>query len=199
TFDTKQHELLFVGNLIAAQNIRVNTVDLSTSGQQSMADVKPTDVADHHPAGVDAVFTGDRGSAEVVQGTTCVGDEPSSTHDRGSLVRRARRKLGLGLQPRTRSTERCARPGATRSPPGSRHPAGRDHHQFGDQRLDSLHPAIGPPPRPPRYDSNSRSSLAGRTKSRVGGRVSSRADRSGLESVALSAGSPNQPRPAVTV
>jgi uncharacterized protein (UPF0261 family)/ABC-type branched-subunit amino acid transport system ATPase component len=63
TFDTKQNELLFVGNLIAAQNIRVNTVDLSTSGRQSMADVKPTDVADHHPAGVDAVFTGDRGSA----------------------------------------------------------------------------------------------------------------------------------------
>jgi uncharacterized protein (UPF0261 family)/ABC-type branched-subunit amino acid transport system ATPase component len=63
TFDTKQHELLFVGNLIAAQNIRVKTVDLSTAGQLSMADVKPTDVAAHHPAGSDAVFTGNRGSA----------------------------------------------------------------------------------------------------------------------------------------
>jgi uncharacterized protein (UPF0261 family)/ABC-type branched-subunit amino acid transport system ATPase component len=63
TFDTKQHELLFVGNLIAAQNIRVKTVDLSTSGQPSMTDVKPGDVADHHPEGSNAVFTGDRGSA----------------------------------------------------------------------------------------------------------------------------------------
>ncbi len=63
TFDTKQHELLFVGNLIAAQDIRIKTVDLSTSGQPSMTDVKPGDVADHHPEGSNAVFTGDRGSA----------------------------------------------------------------------------------------------------------------------------------------
>jgi len=63
TFDTKQRELSFVGNLIVAQNIRIKTVDLSTSGQPSMADVKPTDVATHHPAGTDAVFTGERGSA----------------------------------------------------------------------------------------------------------------------------------------
>ncbi|UCD79353.1 MAG: ABC transporter permease [Desulfobacterales bacterium] len=63
TFDTKQRELMFVGNLIAAQNIRVKTVDLSTSGQPSMADVKPSDVAAHHPKGSGAVFTGDRGSA----------------------------------------------------------------------------------------------------------------------------------------
>lgn len=63
TFDTKQRELSFVGNLIAAQNLRVKTVDLSTSGQPSMADVKPTDVAAHYPAGAAAVFTGDRGSS----------------------------------------------------------------------------------------------------------------------------------------
>lgn len=63
TFDTKKTELLFVGDLIADQNIRVKTVDLSTSGQPSMADVKPADVAAHHPAGTNAVFTGDRGTA----------------------------------------------------------------------------------------------------------------------------------------
>ena len=63
TFDTKQRELSFVANLIAAQNIRVKTVDLSTSGRPSLADVKPTEVAACHPEGVDAVFTGDRGSA----------------------------------------------------------------------------------------------------------------------------------------
>ena len=63
TFDTKQRELSFVDNLIAAQNIRVKTVDLSTSGQPSVADIKPADVAAHHPSGVNAVFTSERGSA----------------------------------------------------------------------------------------------------------------------------------------
>jgi uncharacterized protein (UPF0261 family)/ABC-type branched-subunit amino acid transport system ATPase component len=63
TFDTKQRELSFVANLIAGQNIRVKTVDLSTSGQASVADVKPADVAAHHPGGSAAVFTGDRGSS----------------------------------------------------------------------------------------------------------------------------------------
>ena len=63
TFDTKQRELSFVDNLIEAQNIRVRTVDLSTSGQPSVADVKPADVAAHHPSGVNAVFTSERGSA----------------------------------------------------------------------------------------------------------------------------------------
>ncbi|MCP4626884.1 MAG: ABC transporter permease [bacterium] len=63
TFDTKQTELSFVRDLIAAQNIRVKTVDLSTSGQPSTAEVKPADVAAHHPSGTDAVFTGDRGTA----------------------------------------------------------------------------------------------------------------------------------------
>jgi uncharacterized protein (UPF0261 family)/ABC-type branched-subunit amino acid transport system ATPase component len=63
TFDTKQRELSFVANLIAAQNIGVKTVDLSTSGRPSLADVKPTEVAACHPEGADAVFTGDRGSA----------------------------------------------------------------------------------------------------------------------------------------
>ena len=63
TFDTKQTELLFVSDLIAGQNISVKTVDLSTSGQPSAADVKPADVAAHHPSGTGAVFTGDRGTA----------------------------------------------------------------------------------------------------------------------------------------
>jgi uncharacterized protein (UPF0261 family) len=63
TFDTKQRELSFVANLIAGQNIRVKTVDLSTSGQTSVADVKPADVAAHHPGSSAAVFTGDRGSS----------------------------------------------------------------------------------------------------------------------------------------
>jgi uncharacterized protein (UPF0261 family)/ABC-type branched-subunit amino acid transport system ATPase component len=63
TFDTKQRELSFVANLIAGQNIRVKTIDLSTSGQTSVADVKPADVAAHHAGSSAAVFTGDRGSS----------------------------------------------------------------------------------------------------------------------------------------
>jgi uncharacterized protein (UPF0261 family)/ABC-type branched-subunit amino acid transport system ATPase component len=63
TFDTKQTELLFVRDLIAAKNIRVRTVDVSTAGQPSTADVKPPEVAVHHPSGPNAVFTGDRGTA----------------------------------------------------------------------------------------------------------------------------------------
>lgn len=63
TFDTKERELLFVAKLLARQGLRVKTVDLSTSTQSSVADVKPDKVAAYHPQGIEAVFTGDRGSA----------------------------------------------------------------------------------------------------------------------------------------
>lgn len=63
TFDTKQRELSFVANLIGGQGIRIKTVDLSTSGQPSVADVKPTEVAAHHTSGIEAVFTKERGSS----------------------------------------------------------------------------------------------------------------------------------------
>ncbi len=63
TFDTKNRELSFVRNIIASQGVRVVTVDLSTSGQPSPADIGPPEVARCHPGGVDAVFTGERGSS----------------------------------------------------------------------------------------------------------------------------------------
>ncbi|MCK5516576.1 MAG: Tm-1-like ATP-binding domain-containing protein, partial [Desulfobulbaceae bacterium] len=63
TFDTKEHELGFVAKLLARQGLQVKTVDLSTSTKSSVADVKPDKVAAYHPLGMDAVFTGDRGSA----------------------------------------------------------------------------------------------------------------------------------------
>jgi len=63
TFDTKNRELTFVHNIIASQGLRAVTVDLSTSGQPSPADVLPKEVAKYHPDGADAVFTGERGSA----------------------------------------------------------------------------------------------------------------------------------------
>ncbi len=63
TFDTKSHELNFLKDTIANAGISVQSVDLSTSGHVSNADINPESVAEHHPDGAAAVFTGDRGTA----------------------------------------------------------------------------------------------------------------------------------------
>ena len=63
TFDTKATELFFLRDCIDQLGVPTVTVDLSTAGGASPADVGPPEVARHHPAGEGAVFTGDRGSA----------------------------------------------------------------------------------------------------------------------------------------
>ncbi len=63
TFDTKGRELFFLKNCMEKLGLRTVTVDLSTSGTTSTANVHPREVARHHPGGERAVFTGDRGSA----------------------------------------------------------------------------------------------------------------------------------------
>lgn len=63
TFDTKSAELNYIADRLRAADVSVKTVDLSTTGGNHGADVGPSDVASHHPAGSDAVFTGDRGTA----------------------------------------------------------------------------------------------------------------------------------------
>ncbi len=63
TFDTKGRELMFIRNCLDRAGIRTVTVDLSTSGRLSLANVSPAEVARHHPKGAGAVFTNDRGSA----------------------------------------------------------------------------------------------------------------------------------------
>jgi uncharacterized protein (UPF0261 family) len=63
TFDTKARELAFLAQCVRRAGVAVVTVDLSTSGSTSSADIKAPDVAAHHPDGAGAVFTGDRGSA----------------------------------------------------------------------------------------------------------------------------------------
>ncbi len=63
TFDTKGQELGFLRDRLLAQKVGVTTVDLSTSGKPSLADVIPHHVAAFHPGGVPAVMTGDRGTA----------------------------------------------------------------------------------------------------------------------------------------
>ncbi len=63
TFDTKGDELRYVAGLIAAAGAPVVTVDVGTHGDAGDADVPAREVAAWHPDGVDAVLTGDRGSA----------------------------------------------------------------------------------------------------------------------------------------
>ncbi|MDJ0942815.1 MAG: Tm-1-like ATP-binding domain-containing protein [Kiloniellales bacterium] len=63
TFDTKGAELRYLRDRLAAQGLRVRTVDLSTSGKPSPADVPPHMVAAYHRGGASAVFTDDRGAA----------------------------------------------------------------------------------------------------------------------------------------
>lgn len=68
TFDTKRRELFFVANLLKQRGIKTITVDLSTSGQPSTAEIAPNEVAQSHPNGAEAVFTQDRGTAVAAMG-----------------------------------------------------------------------------------------------------------------------------------
>ncbi|MDH3752544.1 MAG: Tm-1-like ATP-binding domain-containing protein [Acidimicrobiia bacterium] len=63
TLDTKQTELEYVRDLIAARGLDVKLVDVGTSGHSSPGDVTPGDVAAHHPGGAAAVESTDRGEA----------------------------------------------------------------------------------------------------------------------------------------
>jgi uncharacterized protein (UPF0261 family) len=63
TFDTKGRELNFIRDCLKALHIPVRTVDLSTSGKPSTANVPPMQVASMHPRGTSAVFSNDRGQS----------------------------------------------------------------------------------------------------------------------------------------
>ena len=63
TFDTKGAELGYIRDCLAGLGLAPRTVDLSTSGRPSSADVPPHLVAAHHPRGANAVFTGERGAS----------------------------------------------------------------------------------------------------------------------------------------
>lgn len=69
TFDTKGTELRYVAALLADGGATVTTVDLSTSGAESNADVPAAEVASWHPDGPSSVFTGDRGSSVTAMAT----------------------------------------------------------------------------------------------------------------------------------
>jgi uncharacterized protein (UPF0261 family)/ABC-type branched-subunit amino acid transport system ATPase component len=68
TFDTKARELSFLRQHLERLGLRVVTVDLSTSGRTSLANVHPREVARHHPQGEGSVFSGDRGRATAAMG-----------------------------------------------------------------------------------------------------------------------------------
>ncbi|WP_181175677.1 ABC transporter permease [Mesorhizobium sp. B2-3-4] len=63
TFDTKGKELRFVADRLKALGLTVRTVDLSTSGKPTSADVPAMQVAGMHARGSSAVFTNDRGGS----------------------------------------------------------------------------------------------------------------------------------------
>ncbi|RUZ80822.1 ABC transporter permease [Mesorhizobium sp. M7A.F.Ca.US.006.01.1.1] len=63
TFDTKAKELRFVADRLKSLGIPVRTVDLSTSGRPSSADVPAMQVAGMHARGSSAVFSNERGSS----------------------------------------------------------------------------------------------------------------------------------------
>ncbi|BAV51465.1 Uncharacterized protein MLTONO_6563 [Mesorhizobium loti] len=63
TFDTKGKELRFVADRLKALGLPVRTVDLSTSGKPTSADVPAMQVAGMHQRGSSAVFTNDRGGS----------------------------------------------------------------------------------------------------------------------------------------
>ena len=72
TWDTKGDELGFLRERLAAAGVASRSVDLSTSGRPSAADVPPHLVAAYHPRGAGAVFAGgaapDRGAANAAMG-----------------------------------------------------------------------------------------------------------------------------------
>ena len=63
TFDTKREELNFIRQCIAERGMPVRSIDLSTSGKPSSADIPPHVVAAYHPGGSDSVFSKDRGAS----------------------------------------------------------------------------------------------------------------------------------------
>lgn len=68
TFDTKAAELRYLAEVLRRQGVATITVDVSTLTADSAESVSPRDVANHHPQGANAVFTGDRGSAVQAMG-----------------------------------------------------------------------------------------------------------------------------------
>lgn len=69
TFDTKADELAYLASLIRQAGVPVLTVDISTRGAGSQADIPAAEVASHHESGAGHVLDGgDRGAAVIAMG-----------------------------------------------------------------------------------------------------------------------------------
>ena len=89
TFDTKGKELRFMADRLKKLGIPVRTVDLSTSGKPSSADVPANQVASMHPRGTSEVMSGDRGkSVEAMAEAFARWIERERGHRRHHLGRR---------------------------------------------------------------------------------------------------------------
>ncbi len=74
TCDTKGAEAAYIRDLIAGAGVPVRLVDVGLLSDGAGADVAPRAVADHHPAGADAVLgTGDRGAGVAAMAEALVG------------------------------------------------------------------------------------------------------------------------------
>jgi uncharacterized protein (UPF0261 family) len=63
TADTKGGELAYVAEVVRARGVDAVVVDVGTTPHEFPADVRPDEVAAHHPDGAEAVFSDDRGEA----------------------------------------------------------------------------------------------------------------------------------------
>ena len=107
TFDTKSVELMFIRDRLLGRDIAVSTVDLSTSGKLSPADVTPDQIAALHPAGPSAVFSDDRGKSVAAMADAFARWIAGQTHVAGiigaggsggtSLATAGMRKLPVGI------------------------------------------------------------------------------------------------------
>jgi uncharacterized protein (UPF0261 family) len=69
TFDTKADELHYLATLIKQAGVPVCTIDISTRGTSSQADIPAAEVASFHESGAGSVFgTQDRGQAVIAMG-----------------------------------------------------------------------------------------------------------------------------------
>ncbi|HEX4768284.1 MAG TPA: ABC transporter permease [Lichenihabitans sp.] len=85
TFDTKGRELKFIRDRLRELGLRTRTVDLSTSGKPSSADVPPHEVASAHPRGRAGVFGTDRGES-VAAMATAFAAWMARQHDVGGII-----------------------------------------------------------------------------------------------------------------
>jgi uncharacterized protein (UPF0261 family) len=86
TGDTKAGELEYVKRLIEAAGVAAKFVDVGTTEHESTADVTPHEVAAHHPDGVDAVWSDDRGAAVAAMAVALEAYILANVDDVGGII-----------------------------------------------------------------------------------------------------------------